>query len=407
VNQQIDTPSPTARQWLEAKTSRLQMMLEVSRVLNSTLDLDTLLRMIIEVATQVTQTEAASILLLDEETGELHFEAATGVKRAEVKRTVVPLEGSIAGWIITHKQPLMVNNVHHDPRHYVQVDRATQFDTRSILGAPLHVKDQTIGVLEVLNKRDKSSFTEQDIETLETLAAQAAVAIANARLFAQSDQLADVIHELRTPMTSIVGYTQILLKNEDLPPSTQKTYLETINREAVHLGKMVNDFLDLVRLESGRARLEREPVNMEHLAREVVMSLLPQANDGDISIHLHADAHLPSVPGDEERLKQVLMNLVSNAIKYNREGGRIDVSLNLFGDSLCTTVVDTGRGISAENLPRVFDKFYQEEGDETTVKGAGLGLSIARQIVEAHGGSIWAESKPGVGSNFSFTLPLR
>jgi signal transduction histidine kinase len=407
VNQQIDTPSPTPWQLLEAKISRLQMMLEVSRVLNSTLALDTLLRMTIEVATKITQTEAASILLLDEKTGELHFEAATGVKRAEVKHAVVPLEGSIAGWIVTHKQPLMVNNVHHDPRHYVQVDRATPLDTRSILGVPLHVKDQTIGVLEVLNKRDKSSFAEQDIEILETLAAQVAVAIVNARLFAQSDQLADVIHELRTPMTSIVGYTQILLKSEALPASTQKTYLETINREAVHLGKMVNDFLDLASLESGRARLEREPVNMEHLAREVVMSLLPQANEGDISVHLHADAYLPTVPGDAGRLKQVLVNLVSNAIKYNCEGGRIDVSLNLFGDSLCTTVVDTGQGISAENLPRVFDKFYRGEGDETTVKGTGLGLSIVKQIVEAHGGSIWAESKPGVGSNFTFTLPLR
>jgi signal transduction histidine kinase len=407
VNQQIDTSSPTAWQLLEAKISRLQMMLEVSRVLNSTLDLDTLLRMIIEVATKVTQTEAASILLLDEKTGELQFEAATGVKRAEVRRAVVPLEGSIAGWIVTHKQPLVVNNVHHDPRHYVQVERATQFDTRSILGAPLHVKNQTIGVLEVLNKRDKSSFSEQDIETLETLAAQAAVAIVNARLFAQSDQLADVIHVLRTPMTSIVGYTQILLKNESLPPATQKAYLETINREAVHLGKMVNDFLDLIRLESGRAHMEREPVNMEHVAREVVMALLPQANEGDISVHLHADAHLPTVLGDEGRLKQVLVNLISNAIKYNCEGGRIDVSLNLFGDSLCTTVVDTGRGISAESLPRVFDKFYRGEGDEPTVKGTGLGLSIAKQIVEAHGGSIWAESEPGVGSNFTFTLPLR
>jgi signal transduction histidine kinase len=386
--------------------SQLRMMLEVSRVLNSTLDLDALLHIIIEVATQVTGTEAASILLLDQKTGELHFEAATGVKRAEVQPIVVPLEGSIAGWVASHNQPLVVDDAHHDPRHYTQADRTTQFDTRSILGVPLQVKDKTIGVLEVLNKHDNSAFTAQDTETLETLAAHAAVAIANARLFAQSDQLADVIHELRTPMTSIVGYSKILLMTEGLESSAQKTYLATINREAMRLGRMVNEFLDLARLESGRTRLKQEPVNMEQVARESVMLLLPEANDRDISLNLHADDHFPPVTGDQERLKQVLVNLISNAIKYNREAGRVDVGLSLFNDSLRVSVADTGQGIPAEALPHVFDKFYRVERDENMAKGTGLGLAIVKQIVEAHGGDIRVESEPGVGSTFTFTLPV-
>lgn len=407
MSQQIDMSSPVPRQLLEAQVSRLQMMLEVSRVLNSTLDMDDLLGIIIEIATKVTETEAAAILLLDEKTGELHFEAATGVKRAQVKSLLVPGEGSVAGWIVTHKRPLVVNDADQDPRYYAQVDGAIHSDTRSILGAPLCVKDKTIGVLEVLNKRDNSFFTEHDVEMLETLAAQAAVAIANARLFEHSNRFVDVVQELRKPMTSIVGYSKILLTTKGLSPSAQKDYLETINQVAMHLGRIVNDSLDLARLQNTRARLKREPVNMEHLAREVVMLLLPEANQCDISLHLHADRHLPTVPGDEGWLKQVLMNLISNAIRYNREGGRVDVSLNLFGDSLCTAVVDTGMGIPAEDLPRVFDRFYQVEPGKTVVKATGLELSIVRQIVKAHGGSIWVESQPGVGSNFTFTLPLR
>lgn len=385
--------------------SRLQLMLEVSRSLNSTLDLDELLHYIIEVATELTDSEAASILLLDEKTGELHFEAVTGVKRTEVKPIVVPIDASIAGWIVEHRQPLIVRDVDQDPRHYAEVDRISHFDTRMILGVPLLVKDRTIGVLEVLNKQDNSSFSEQDVETLEILAVHAAIAIANARLFAQSDQLADVIHELRTPMTSIVGYSRILLTSEEPVPAAHQKHLETIHREATRLGRMVNDFLDLARLESGRARLERKQVNLEQLARDTVMLLLPQANERDISIHLHADSHLPPVSADPERLKQVLVNLIDNAIKYNHKEGRVDVNVSHCGDYLCTTVVDTGHGIAEEDLPRVFEKFYRAEPDEDTPKGTGLGLSIARRIVKAHGGSIWVESKPNVGSNFTFTLP--
>lgn len=211
MNQQSE-PGPSPEQSHEMQILQLRTMLEVNRKLNSTLDLDALLNVIIQVATELTATEAASILLLDEKTGELHFEAVTGAKKAEVKPLVVPLEGSIAGWIVTRNQPLVVNDTQDDPRHYTQADRKTQFDTRSILGVPLHVKDRTIGVLEVLNKRDNSPFTGQDQEMLETLAAQAAVAIENARLHAETEQRAQqlaVLHELDRAMTASLRITDV------------------------------------------------------------------------------------------------------------------------------------------------------------------------------------------------------
>jgi signal transduction histidine kinase len=391
---------------LVERIHRLQMIIEVSRVLNSTLDLEPLLQNLIQIAMELTNTEAASILLLDKKTGALHFEAATGVKGEEVKPIPVPAEGSIAGWVAQEGQPLVINDVRSDSRFYRQVDDATEFDTRSILGVPLKVKDKVIGVLEALNRRDDVPFTEEDIDILTTLAAQAAVAIENARLFQQSDLLADVIHELRVPMTSIVGYSKMLMLGDEDRSTFERESLETIHREATRLGNMVNEFLDLARLESGRTRLEREPVDMRNLVREALQLLLPNAGEQVVTLQLHAPEELPQIAGDAARLKQVLVNLISNAIKYNRPSGRVDIILGVERQDLKVEVRDTGRGIPAEQLPQLFQKFFRGAASESEAKGTGLGLAICKGIVEAHGGSIDVESELGKGSAFTFTLPL-
>ena len=203
-------------QHLERRVARLEQIIKVSRVINSTLNLEPLLHNIIQIATDLTATEASSILLLDKKTGELHFEIATGVKGQEVKSIVVPLDNSIAGWVVKEGEPLLISDVRKDPRHYHRADDMTQFSTRSILGVPLRVKDKVIGVLEVLNKMGDEEFTQSDVEALTILAAQAAIAIENARLFQQSDLLSEVVHELRTPLTSIRGYSKMLLLADDL-----------------------------------------------------------------------------------------------------------------------------------------------------------------------------------------------
>jgi signal transduction histidine kinase len=390
----------------DERIRRLQRIIEVSRVLNSTLDLEPLLQNIIQVAMELTNTEAASILLLDKKTGELHFEAATGVKGEEVKSIPVPAEGSIAGWVVREGKPLVINDVHSDSRFYRRVDDVTKFDTRSILGVPMKVKDKIIGVLEALNRLGDVPFTEEDVDTLTTLAAQAAVAIENARLFQQSDLLADVVHELRAPMTSVVGYSKMLLLNGEQRSTFEQESLETINREATRLGNMVNEFLDLARLESGRTRLAREPVDLQNLVRETVHLLLPNAEERDITLQLYAPEELPPVIGDAARLKQVLVNLISNAIKYNRSSGKIDITLRAEGQNVKVEIKDTGRGIPAEHIPQLFQKFFRAADSESEAKGTGLGLAICKGIVEAHGGSITVESEVGTGSTFAFTLPL-
>jgi signal transduction histidine kinase len=393
-------------QHLERRVARLERIIEVSRVINSTLNLDPLLHNIIQIATELTATEASSILLLDKKTGELHFEAATGIKGKEVKPIVVPLDNSIAGWVVKTGETLLIPDVRKDPRHYHQVDDMTQFSTRSILGIPLRVKDKVIGVLEVLNKINDEEFTQDDVETLTILAAQAAIAIENARLFQQSDLLSEVVHELRTPLTSICGYSKILLLAEDIDQEKELEFAETIHREATRLGQMINDFLDLARLESGRTHIAQEPVNVSEIISETLAILQPQAAERQVSIALQVPETLPTLIGDADRLKQVMVNLVSNAVKYNHKGGRVDIEVKVVEDELNVAVRDTGRGIAEEDLPHIFEKFYRVDDLEQQTKGTGLGLSIAKHIVEVHGGAISVQSTRSQGSTFAFTLPL-
>jgi len=383
---------------------RLERIIEISRVLNSRLELQPLLQDIIGAATQLTNTEAASVLLVDSKSGDLFFEAATGIKKYEVERVAVPKE-SIAGWIFEHNLPLTIDDVTTDPRWTRKVDDATGFVTRSILGVPLRVKDRVIGALEVLNKKDNRRFTDEDLSTLTTMASQAAVAIENARLFQQSDQIADVVHELRTPLTSIVGYSKLLLTT-NLDKGTHDQFLEVINREATRLGDMVGDFLDLARLESGRARLTYESVDMRKVIDDIVDVIRPQAEEHQLELLVAVPSALPQVRGDEKRLNQIILNLASNAVKYNRKGGRIQITASLDDATLRIAVEDTGRGIRPEDMNSLFDKFRRIEEIEGIAKGTGLGLPIAKQLVELHGGQMEVSSEWGIGSTFAFTLPI-
>ena len=384
--------------------TRLERIIEISRVLNSRLELKPLLQDIISAAAELTDTTESSVLLVDSKSGDLFFEAAIGIKKYEVERVAVPKE-SIAGWIVENNMPLVIDDVTKEPRWSQKVDEAADFVTRSILGVPLCVKDKVIGAIEVLNKRDEQPFSEDDLSTLTTIAAQAAVAIEKARLFQQSDQIADVVHELRTPLTSIVGYSKLLLTAE-LDPSTHDQFLEVINREASRLGDMVNDFLDLARLESGRARLAYEPVDVRKVIDDAVAVIQPQSEERGLKLLLDVPSTLPPVMGDEKRIKQVMLNLASNAIKYNREGGQVRITASADEGAIQIAVEDNGQGIRPEDMDKLFDKFRRIAETDDSAKGTGLGLPITKQLVEVHGGQMKVTSEWGVGSTFAFTLPI-
>jgi signal transduction histidine kinase len=387
---------------------QLARLLEISARLSSTLHLDELLALVMDVSTDLTNTEAASILLLDESSGQLQFVASTdGLMPADIQ---VPLDNSIAGWVVQHGQQLIIEDVQTDERFFATVDQSTQFQTQTMLAVPLRTAEKVIGALEVINKQDGASYTPQDVALMDVLASQAAVAIVNARLFEQFDLLAEIMHELKTPMMAIYSAAELLSRPE-FPDEKKGLVVQMIKRESKRLSKMTKDYLDLARLESRRARMERQPVDLVVLVADVVEVARAQATARQIRIVTELAPDVPPAGelvlwGDTDRLKQALLNLLSNAIKYNRENGRITISAHREQDCLHLAVTDTGFGIGSEDIEQLFDPFYRIPGSEQAAEGSGLGLAIAHKIIEQHQGQILVSSVPNEGTTFAIQLPL-
>ena len=386
----------------------LARLLQISRRLSSTLRLDELLSLVMDVATELTQTETASILLVNRSTGQLHFAAST---RGEVLQDmVVPLDNSIAGWVVRHGRSLILDDVQTDERFYANVDEDLEFVTRSMLAVPLVTGQGVIGALEVINKQDNANYTSQDVALMEALASQSAVAILNVHLFSQSDLIAEIMHELKTPLMAISAASELLSRPE-IPQEKHGELVSMIKKESSRLSKMTRDFLDFARLESGRMRLKREILDVPQIIQEVISISQTQAAARNIEIVLELAPGLPTtasktaVIGDADRLKQVLLNLVSNATKYNRENGRITISASCQANEVQISVADTGPGIAAEDLKHLFERFYRIPGSESA-EGSGLGLTVAQKIVEEHHGRIEVDSTVGKGATFTIFLSV-
>lgn len=387
---------------------QLKRLLEISTRLSSTLHLDELLSLVMEVSTELTDTETASILLVDKRTGQLRFVASTDDVMPE--DMVVPLEGSIAGWVIRNGRSLILGDVQADTRFYSNIDKNLEFVTRSMLAVPLVANQSVIGALEVINKRNNKPYTGQDVALMEALASQSAVAIMNAHLFSQSDLLAEIMHEIKTPLMAITAASD-LLSRPQVSADKHDELIGMISRESRRLSKMTKDFLDFARLESGRVRLARLPVDVLTVIRDVVHIAESQAAERGITIESDLAEQLPAVDserqliGDSDRLKQVLLNLVSNAVKYNVPNGRVTIAAQVVDQELQISVADTGHGIEETDLVHLFERFYRIPRTEAT-EGSGLGLSVAQKIVHEHNGRIEVESTVGVGTIFVVYLPL-
>lgn len=383
---------------------RMERLMELSRNLASTLDLPRLLREIIKAGRELTETEACSIMLADPQSGELRFEATTNIEASALEGVVVPIEGSIAGSIYKNGQPVVVADVNQDPRWNRVVDSRMAFVTRSILGVPLTTRDKTIGVLQAVNKA-KGRFNDEDLTILQALAAQAAVAVVNARLFQQSDFIAEMAHELRTPLGSITSASTLLMR-PDLPEDRRVFVAQTIRRESERLNHMVTEVLDMARLESGRMRFVRETFDVPELINECADVIRPQIGERGLKLVVEVAGAPASLASDRGKIKQVILNLLTNAVKYNRPQGGVRLRAATEGAFCRVSVSDTGRGIPPEAMAHMFEKFYRVPNTETTTSGTGLGLPIAKKIVESLGGDMRVESQPNYGSTFSFTLPL-
>lgn len=387
---------------------RYQRLIEISRDLASTLDLDHLLARIVQVASDLSESQEASILLYDENSHKLFFQTSTNIQEHPVLRGInVPLE-SLAGWVVTNRQPLIVNDVKNDGRHFNKVDKSTQFSTSSLMAIPMMTQDKVIGVLEVLNKHE-GNYTQADEDLMLALGAQAAVAIQNTRLFQQTDLISELVHELRTPLSSLMALSSLVQRTE-ISEQQRANLTRTIQSETQRLNDLATSFLDLARLESGRASFHLSFFDLPPLIDECFSVTQSKAEEKGLTLRAEMAGELPKIEADRDKLKQVILNLLSNAIKYNRPGGciqvRVDNDAQETGPGVLLAVADTGVGIPEDALPRLFTRFYRVQGSEKIATGTGLGLSICKRIVEAHNGCITAESQVGTGTTFSIHLPL-
>jgi len=381
-----------------------QKLINISCDLASELDLNILLSKIVNAASEVSDSEEASILMFDPAKNTLYFQAATNLDTGLKRGLVVPLEESIAGWIVKNQKPVIVDDPQKDKRHFTSIETATNIKTDSLLGIPLLSKGKVIGVLEVINKRG-GKFTKEDQDVMLALGAQATVAIENSRLFLQSDLIGEFVHQIRTPLSALNAATH-LLKSNRVDDQQKKKMIDIMEAEIEALTDMSSSFLDLARLQSGRKQYTVSEFNIRELLSECYDIFFSDTHHQAIKFTFDLPESLPRILGDRKQLKQALTNLLNNAVKYNHEGGEIILKAIAKKKQVIITVSDTGMGIPEDEQSLVFEKFYRVRSHRDQIPGTGLGLSVVKQIITDHGGDISLTSEVNIGTTFTVTLPV-
>lgn len=405
------TPLARATEPPAAVLARLRRLLDVSVALNDVGDPAQLLDFIVQTTTTVLECEAASILLYDEAAGELRFEAASGDVARSLVGAPVPLDGSLAGTTFREDRILYAADAEADDRRYRATDEATGFVTRALLGVPMRIDRQPVGVLQALNPRAER-FDRADAEALLIIASQAAVAIRNARheaaLHRVNARLAELdrlktnfmsiaSHELRTPITAVRGFGQIL---QEETAGDLRSYADAV----VHAGdRMMNVVETLDVMAALQEDLGAHPGGLVSLA-----SILRESVQGRSAVALVLPEGALLVDGDGGRLRLAFGNLVQNAVQFSPPGGPVRIEADVEAGQLHVRVTDQGCGIAPADLESIFEAYVQvQDPDRRDHEGLGVGLTVARAVIVRHGGRLWAESAgEGHGATFHATLPL-
>lgn len=403
---------------LEGQHQQLRRLVELSVTLNSTLDLDDLLQLITATATELLDCEAASILLYEENKPRLYFAAATGSDPARLAEIPVPIDNSLAGTIFRTNQHLILNNAEQDPRHYLLVSDHIKFKVKTLLGVPMPIKDRTVGVLEAVNKRN-GIFDEHDATLLSVAAAHAAIAIENARLLQttkralqqvkeanqlKSNFLSLASHELRTPLGIIIGYSTFLKEDAKGVLSDHASQVLTAAR---HMRSILDEMNNLAMLQSDGMILKPQRIPMQDVLTYACEGIKEIASTRDQKLIFAFPEQPFFVNVDLDKTALAFVNLLDNALRFSPEGSDVVIGTINDGNQILAWVQDQGIGIPVDKLHKVFEEFYQIESPNTRhYGGLGIGLSIAKGLIEAQGGKIWAESEgSGAGSTFKVLLP--
>ncbi|HMK23196.1 MAG TPA: GAF domain-containing protein, partial [Terriglobales bacterium] len=411
---------------LTRSVEELRALGEVGQAISSTLNLDTVLSTIVSRAVQLSGTDGGSVYEYDEATEEFSLRASRDLPEAYVEqvRDTRPRRGEGAvGRVAQTREPVQIADI-SDATAYESRVRNTllQIGLRALLAVPLIAEGQLVGALIVMRKRT-GTFAAEEVALLQTFATQSALAIQNARLFREieeksrqlevasqhkSEFLANMSHELRTPLNAIIGFSEVLTDrmfgelNEK-----QEEYLKDIYASGTHLLSLINDILDLSKIEAGRMELELTEFHLPTAIESALMLVRERAGRRSLTLQTSIDDRVGQIQADERKVRQVVLNLLSNSIKFTPEGGRIEVAAVPRDGFVEISVNDTGIGIAPEDQEKVFEEFRQVGTTAKKIEGTGLGLTLCRKFVQLHGGKIWVKSELGVGSTFAFSLPLR
>ena len=414
---------------LRSLNSELETMHEIGMAVSASLDPAVVLPRVLSEIRQIIPAESGYVTLLESDGETLRIVGDFGFDTPRTGERM-PVGKSINGQIITSCRTFRIGDVWADPAWQVTWHNAPAQIAprmRNLLGTPLIAAGAVIGTLYLVHS-ETDIFTERDESRLEQYAAQTAIAVANARLYEQiqaqvaalhrlngdleaasqhkSDFLATMSHELRTPLNAIIGFSELLADDIVIAEDERRECLMDIHSSARHLLSLINDVLDVAKIESGRMEIHPVAFVVTDELREAERVMAPLILNNRQTLSVAVAPTTPHVYADRARFRQIVLNVLSNANKFTPEGGSITVEAMSTGDQICIRITDTGIGIHPEDAPKVFEAFRQIDGSlSRRYNGTGLGLALTRQLVELQGGTIGFESEPGVGTTFTIELP--
>jgi GAF domain-containing protein len=410
---------------LVRSVGELKALGEVGQAVSSTLDLETVLTRIVSYAVQLSGTDGGAIYEYDERSEEFLLRATDHMEEeliSALRANPPRLGDGVVGRAASSHEPIQIADISQAHAYAPRMRQILgRYGFRASLAVPLLREERIIGAL-VVRRKSTGEFRPEVVDLMKTFATQSVLAMQNARLFREiedkgrqieaanrhkSEFLANMSHELRTPLNAIIGFSEVLLDPSlEVSKEEQSQFLTDVLSSGKHLLGLINEVLDLAKIEAGKMELQIEPAFLQDVAEAVSNTMRSLAVKKSIDLRVDSDERLAAFPMDGARVKQVLLNLVANAIKFTPEGGRVWVRAGAKDGTARVEVGDTGPGIPVEDQERIFLEFQQAGSDAGKPQGTGLGLALAKKLVEMHGGRIWVNSEVGKGSRFFFTLPL-